>query len=252
METDVSDYALTAILSIVNKDNKVHPVAFHSRTFTMVKLNYNTYDKELLAIFEVFKIWWHYLEGPVYPIDIVMDYKNLEYFSTTKMLTQRQAWWSKYLFQFNLVIRFCSGYLGTKLDTLTRWWSIYPKGGNTGYATVNPHNFKPIFTQEQLAASIWAMVLLFSSLYIATVVDLDILHQDILLALPSNPITTKHISADGWWSIDPNGLLLLDNRIYIPSAGNLHTCVLQYNHDHILAKHFGQNKTLELVCHRYS
>ena len=52
--------------------------------------------------------------------------------------------------------------------------------------------------------------------------------------------------------MDPNSLLLLDNRIYIPSAGNLHTCVLQYNHDHILARHFGQNKTLELVCHRYS
>ena len=98
METDVSDYALTAILSIINKDNKVHPVAFHSHTFTTVELNYNTYDKELLAIFEAFKIWWHYLEGLAYPIDIVMDHKNLEYFSTTKMLTWRQAWWSKYLF----------------------------------------------------------------------------------------------------------------------------------------------------------
>ena len=30
------------------------------------------------------------------------------------------------------------------------------------------------------------------------------------------------------------------------------THVLQYNHDHILAGHFGQNKTLELVCHKYS
>ena len=48
-----------------------------------------------------------------------------------------------------------------------------------------------------------------------------------------------------------NGLLLLDNRIYVPSAGNLCTCILQYNHDHILARHFGQNKILELVCHRY-
>ena len=48
------------------------------------------------------------------------------------------------------------------------------------------------------------------------------------------------------------GLLLLDNRIYVLSAGNLHTCVLQYNHDHILARHFGQNKTLELVCCGYS
>ena len=52
--------------------------------------------------------------------------------------------------------------------------------------------------------------------------------------------------------MDPNGLLLLNNRIYVLSAGNLHIHVLQYNHDHILAGHFGQNKTLELVCHKYS
>jgi len=92
VETDALDYALTAILSIVNKDNKVHLVAFHSCTFTAVELNYNIHDKELLAIFETFKIWQHYLEGPAYPINIVTDYKNLEYFSTTKVLTQRQAW----------------------------------------------------------------------------------------------------------------------------------------------------------------
>ena len=51
VETDASDYALAAILSIVNKDNEVHLVAFHSHTFTAAELNYNTYDKELLAIF---------------------------------------------------------------------------------------------------------------------------------------------------------------------------------------------------------
>jgi len=57
VETDTSDYTLAAILSIVNEDNEVHPVAFHSCTFTAVKLNYGTHDKELLAIFEAFKIW---------------------------------------------------------------------------------------------------------------------------------------------------------------------------------------------------
>ena len=82
--------------------------------------------------------------------------------------------------------------------------------------------------------------------------DLDTLHQDILLALSSDLIATKHIFTDGWWSTDPNSLLLLDNRIYVPFAGNLHTCILQYNHDHIFAGHFGRNKTLELVCHGYS
>ena len=139
METDALDYALTIILSIVNKENEVHSVTFHSHTFTVAELNYNTHDKELLAIFEAFKIWQHYLEGPAYSINIVMDHKNLEYFSTTQ-------------------------------------WDIYPKKRNTSYATVNLHNFKPIFTQEQLVAYIRAIVLLFSSLHIATVMDLDILH----------------------------------------------------------------------------
>ena len=198
METDALDYALAAILSIVNEDNKVHLVAFHSRTFTAAELNYNTYDKKLLAIFKAFKIWWHYLEGLAYPIDIVMDHKNLEYFSTTKVLIWRQVQWSEYLFQFNLVIRFHPGHLSTKLDALTRRWDVYSKEENTSYATVNSHNFKPIFTQEQLTASIQATILLFPSLCAATVMDLDTLHQDILLALPSNPIATKHISVDEW------------------------------------------------------
>jgi len=91
METDASDYALAAILSIVTKDNEVHPVAFHSRTFSAPELNYDVHDKELLAIFEAFKIWRHYLEGSASPIDVVTDYKSLEYFSTTKVLTCRQA-----------------------------------------------------------------------------------------------------------------------------------------------------------------
>jgi len=89
VKTDTSDYALTIILSIVNEENKVYLVVFHSHTFTTAELNYNTYDKELLAIFEAFKIWQHYLKDPAYPIDIVKDHKNLEYFFTTKVLTQR-------------------------------------------------------------------------------------------------------------------------------------------------------------------
>jgi len=43
--------------SIVNEENKVYPVVFYFCTFTIAELNYDTYDKELLAIFEAFKIW---------------------------------------------------------------------------------------------------------------------------------------------------------------------------------------------------
>ena len=79
-----------------------------------------------------------------------MDHKNLEYFSTTKLLT-RQARWLEFLSQFNLVIRFCPGKLGTKPDALTRHWDVYPKKGDSDYAKINPQNLRPVFTQEQLA-----------------------------------------------------------------------------------------------------
>jgi len=49
--------------------------------------DYDVHDKELLAIFEAFKMWRHYLEGSASAIDVVTDHKNLEYFSTTKILT---------------------------------------------------------------------------------------------------------------------------------------------------------------------
>jgi len=55
--------------------------------FSASELNYNIYNKELLAIFEVFKIWQHYLEGSTSLINVVTDHKNFEYFLMTKILT---------------------------------------------------------------------------------------------------------------------------------------------------------------------
>src|SRR5882672_6199313 len=120
VETDASDYALTAVLSITTPNGELHPIAFHSWTFSTLELNYDVHDKELLAIFEAFKQWQHYLEGSGLPIDVVTDHRNLQYFSTTKTPTCRQAHWSKYLSGFNLIIRFRPRKLGTKPNALTR------------------------------------------------------------------------------------------------------------------------------------
>ena len=109
VETDASNYTLGAILSIQTDSGEIHPVAFHSHTFSAPELNYDTHDKELLTIFEAFHVWWHFLEGSGALIDMVMDHKDLEYFSTTKVLTCCQARWSKYLSLFNLVICFHPG-----------------------------------------------------------------------------------------------------------------------------------------------
>ena len=57
VETDASDYALAAVLSIQTLDSNYHPVTFHSQTFKDAKTNYNIHDKELTAIYDAFKCW---------------------------------------------------------------------------------------------------------------------------------------------------------------------------------------------------
>ena len=148
VETDTSNYALRAILSIYSADSNIYLLAFYFCTFSAPELNYNIHDKELLTIFEAFKVWWHYLESPHLSVDVVTDHKNLTYFSTTKILTRCQAHWSEYLSQFNLIVCFYLGCLGAKPDALTRCSDIYPKGENSGYTNANLYNFRPIFTQD--------------------------------------------------------------------------------------------------------
>ena len=106
VETDALDFAIAGILSVTTPDNKIHPVTFFSHLLQSVEHNYDTHDKELLAIFEAFKSWRHFLEGVATTIDTVMDHKNLEYFTTSKKLTHWQARWSEFLLQFNLRICF--------------------------------------------------------------------------------------------------------------------------------------------------
>ena len=253
VETDASDYALGAILSIQLDSGEVHPVAFHSRTFTPPELNYDTHDKELLAIFEAFRVWRHYLEGSGIPIDVITDHKNLEYFSTTKVLTRRQARWSEYLSQFNLVIRFRPGKLGTKPDSLTRRWDVYPKGGNSDYATVNPSNLRPMFTQEQIAVSLRATQLLEPVLRATVIMDQEQLNADILAALPVDPLFIAHQKEpQPGWTVTQDGFFRHDNLIYIPDANDLRLRVLRYKHDHILSGHPGQNKTVDLIRRDYT
>src|SRR5882724_10881175 len=110
---------------------------------------------------------------------MVTNHQNLQYFSTTKILMHRQAKWSKYLSRFNLIICFHPGKLGTKPDTLPRRWDIYLKEGNSNYASVNPKNFHPVFTSEQLASSLRATTLSIPVLHGSLIMDAERLHSDI-------------------------------------------------------------------------
>jgi hypothetical protein len=55
VETDASDFALGAVLSQVQETKRLHPVAYHSKKFKPAEINYDVYDKEILAIVTAFK-----------------------------------------------------------------------------------------------------------------------------------------------------------------------------------------------------
>jgi len=83
--------------------------------------------------------------------------------------------------------------------------------------------------------------------------DTEQLHSDIKSQLQDNPITVDHIDSqtDPKWTFDPNGLLRHSGHIYVPNLGNLQLHILQYLHDHPLAGHYSQSKTLYNVRLQY-
>jgi len=253
VETDASDYALAAVLSITTHDGNLHPIGFHSWTFSAPEINYDVHDKELLAILKLSKWWWHYIKGSGLLINVVTNHWNLQYFSMTKILMHWQAHWSKYVSGFNLIICFHPGKLGTKPDTLTRWWDVYLKEGNRDYASVNPQNYRPVFTSKQLASSLWATTLSIPVLHGSLTMDAERPHSNIRSQLQEDPISSEHLNnqSDPKWTLNPDGLLCHFRCIYVPNSGNLQLHVLQYSHNHPLAGHFGQTKTLHQVCMQY-
>jgi len=214
-------------------DGIPHPVAFHSRTLTRPELNYDIHNKELLAIYEVFRVWRHYLEGSAHTINIVTDHKNLEYFSTTKVLTQRQARWSEFLSAFNLLIRFRPGKQGEKPD-------VYPKRGDRDYTQVNPHNFKPVFGSDQLSTLLHASYTLDTVLRATEVLGTVYLLLGIEDGLRVDPVAVKLVDEcqseepPKLFSLSDSGLLLKEGRLYVPDyaigKSSLHLQIMQDHH----------------------
>jgi len=129
IESDASDFALGAILSQRDEENRLHPVAFHSRKFTPAEINYEIHDKELLAIVDAFKHWRHYCEGAINQVEVFSDHQNLEYFTTTKILNRRQARWAQELAGIDFKIYYRPGTQNGKPDALSRRSEYRPEKG---------------------------------------------------------------------------------------------------------------------------
>jgi hypothetical protein len=237
LECDASDYAIAGIISQYDpSSSKLHPVAFYAQSMISAEINYDIYDKELLAIVDAFKIWRAYLEGSPFQIQIYSDHNNLQFFTTTKTLNRRQARWSEYLSAFDFHINYRPGRLGAKPDALTRRPDVYPKS-HTG-SPPSPH---PVIRPEQLNASL----IMNDSIILAEIASAP--HDEYFNSkLPDTQLP------DSTFSLSPdNSMLLQKNLIYVPDHNDLRLRITQSHHDHKLRGHLGIRKTIQLVNRTY-
>ena len=89
-----------------------------------------------------FQEWIHQLKSCKQQILVWTDHKNLEYFTTSKVLSRRQTRWSEFLAEFDFVVRYRPGNKNGKPDALSRRWDLSHEEGSEDLHLVH-FLFKP-------------------------------------------------------------------------------------------------------------
>ncbi|EPY52228.1 hypothetical protein SPOG_05677 [Schizosaccharomyces cryophilus OY26] len=122
METDASDYGIGAILSQKQDDEKFHPIAFHSASFTDQQKIWSTWEKEAYAIITSLRKWYHFLADTDKPFKILTDHKNLTSMFTNIRTDTRPKInrWAAELDSYNFEIQYRPGRKNEPADALSR------------------------------------------------------------------------------------------------------------------------------------
>jgi hypothetical protein len=264
VETDSSDFALGAVLS-QRHDGRLHLVAFLSKKLAPAELNYEIYDKEMLAIVRAFQEWRHYLQGAKHTTTVYTDHKNLEYFTTTKVLNRRQARWAELLSTFDFQIVYRKGTSNGKPDALSRRPELRPQeGGTTAAGTsapfLKPEQYIEIAGYEQAGGSDDKICREFGKIILASLDKvrfssefLDKIRQAAANDEEYATMKTK-CAAQNTESIAPHytlddDVLYYKHRLVVPAA--LRKMVLEAEHDSKVAGHWGAGKTVEIISRNF-
>lgn len=244
IEADASDYALGGVCSQYDEFGHLHPIAYYSRKLISAEMNYQIYDKELLAIVCAFKHWRHYLEFSSLTTEVLTDHRNLEYFTTTRNLSRRQVRWSEVLSDFNFIIKYRPGSQNAAADSLSR--RDKPEGG--GGATPLDKTAMTLLPPIQFLNNLRALPL---------APEDSTIQEKVRTLLPTDP-TFGPILAKVLEDEDPekiysvqDDLLLQEGLVCVPDDPELKRMILEECHDSPMAGHFGIAKTLDLVSRTF-
>eukprot|EP01135_Chromosphaera_perkinsii_P007771 Nk52_evm1s984 gene=Nk52_evmTU1s984 len=117
LHTDACGTALGSCL-MQRYDDGLHPIAYHSRTFSLAERGYDVRHKENLAIVDSFRTWRHLLLGSRTLVHT--DHHSLIYLFTCPHLKERQARWLEELSSFDFDIVYKKGVHQRVADPLSR------------------------------------------------------------------------------------------------------------------------------------
>jgi hypothetical protein len=91
LQVDASAFATGTILTQKDERGKHLAVGFHSQTFNEAEWNYDIHDRELLAVFRGLTHHRHLLLSSPFPVTVLTDHKNLEYYRHPRHINRRIA-----------------------------------------------------------------------------------------------------------------------------------------------------------------
>ncbi|QRW22888.1 Retrotransposable element Tf2 protein [Rhizoctonia solani] len=240
LETDASGVAMGAILSQRGEDNRLHPIAYMSKSFSGAKANYDTHNKELLAIIKALEEWRIFLEATDRPIQVFTDHRNLEYWRHAQTFNQRHARWRIFLSDFNFEIHYCPGKQSGKPDALSR---------RSNYVDTPPN------PEVMLPAEVFANTSE-EELNIVTEIrtklrddpSLEPIIKFLTEDADNAPLSIQKAYREYDWEED---LLWYRGKLVVPDSETTKDRLLREFHDSPLAGHPGQQRTLELLSCNY-
>ena len=84
VKSDSSDCITEEMLLQSDSQKVLYSVIYFFTHMSSAECNYNIYNKKLLIIIHIFKKWRSELDDAAEQIQVITDYKNLEYFMITK------------------------------------------------------------------------------------------------------------------------------------------------------------------------
>jgi transposase InsO family protein len=247
LEADSSDFATGAVLSQLSDDEKWHPIGFYSKSLSEVERNYETHDKEMLAIIRALEEWRHLLEGARHKVEVWTDHKNLEYFRTARKLNRRQARWSLLLSRFEYTLHHRPGRTMGKADALSR-------RADHGDGSMDNDNVTLLSPELFTIRAIEAMEVEGEEREILEAVkdgNRKGQQEDAVAIIARGLSRTKGRTPHAAeWRLE-GGVLFHKGRIYVPKDAELRRRIVAQHHDTKVAGHPGRWKTLELVTRNY-